>query len=71
MLTLVGLLIISPADPGLCQEEAGINPLAAHFSEKYTDDLNGLLEKRYIRVLKTFNRTGFFLSDSGMLLIFV
>ncbi len=65
MLILFGLSIISPVHPGLGQEETGVNPLAAHFSEKYTDDLNGLLEKRYIRVLTTFNRTNFFLSEGG------
>ena len=37
-------------------------PLDSHFSKKYTDDLRSLLERRYIRVLTTFNKTNFFLS---------
>jgi membrane-bound lytic murein transglycosylase MltF len=38
-------------------------PLASHFSKEYKDDLKGLLERRYIRVLTTFNKTNFFLSE--------
>jgi membrane-bound lytic murein transglycosylase MltF len=38
------------------------NPLAAHFKKQYTDDLDGLLKRRYIRVLTTFNRTNFFIA---------
>ena len=36
------------------------HPLASHFSEQYTDDLPGLLKRKTIRVLVTFNRTNFF-----------
>ena len=36
------------------------HPLASHFTEQYTDDLPGLLKRKYIRVLVTFNRTNFF-----------
>jgi membrane-bound lytic murein transglycosylase MltF len=36
--------------------------LGSHLSRTYTDDLDGLLENRYIRVLTVFNRTNFFLS---------
>lgn len=41
-------------------------PLDAHMEESYTDDLPGLLEKRYIRVLTTLNRTNFFISDGHL-----
>lgn len=37
-------------------------PLNAHIADKYHDDLNGLLKKRYIRVLTTLNQTNFFMS---------
>jgi membrane-bound lytic murein transglycosylase MltF len=37
------------------------HPLDAHLSDTYTDDLPGLLEKKYLRVLTTMNRTNFFL----------
>ncbi len=39
-------------------------PLSATLNEKYTDDLDGLVEKRHIRVLTTFNKTNFFVSGS-------
>jgi membrane-bound lytic murein transglycosylase MltF len=35
--------------------------LASHFSEQYTDDLPGLMKRRTIRVLTTFNKTNYFL----------
>jgi membrane-bound lytic murein transglycosylase MltF len=37
-----------------------LHPLASHFTKQYTDDLPGLLKRKYIRVLVTFNRTNFF-----------
>jgi len=39
-------------------------PLSSHLNKKYTDDLDGLVEKRHIRVLTTFNKTNFFVSGS-------
>lgn len=39
------------------------HPLDAHLSETYTDDLPVLIEKRYLRVLTTMNRTNFFIVD--------
>jgi membrane-bound lytic murein transglycosylase MltF len=39
------------------------HPLDAHLSDAYTDDLPGLLKKKYLRVLTTMNRTNFFLAD--------
>ncbi len=38
----------------------------AHLSTQYDDDLPGLIEKRYIRVLTTVNRTNFFISDGHL-----
>jgi membrane-bound lytic murein transglycosylase MltF len=66
LLTLAGILALSPVHPLSGQEKAGYNPLAAHFSRKYTDDLDTLLKKKYIRVLTTFNRTNFFLSEGKL-----
>ena len=66
LLTVAGILTLSLVQPLFCQEKIGGNPLAAHFSQKYTDDLNVLLKKRYIRVLTTFNRTNFFLSEGKL-----
>ena len=42
---------------------AGTHPLDAHLAESYTGDLDELLERRYIRVLTTYNRTNFFLAQ--------
>ncbi len=44
--------------------DPGAWPLSSHLNEKCTDDLEGLVEKRYIRVLTTFNKTNFFISGS-------
>lgn len=41
-------------------------PLDSHFKKKYTDDLNSLLSKRYIRVLTTFNKTNLYLSGGKL-----
>ena len=43
-----------------CQENPPDHPLGVHLDEQYTDDLDGLLERRYIRVLTVFNKTSFF-----------
>jgi len=40
--------------------------LDAHMIEDYTDDLPGLLGKKFIRVLTTLNRTNFFISDGHL-----
>lgn len=41
-------------------------PLDAHMSKTYFDDLPGLLQKKYIRVLTTVNRTNFFVSNGRL-----
>lgn len=66
LLTLVGILAFSPVHTLFGQVKEGNNPLAAHFSQQYTDDLEALLRKKYIRVLTTFNRTNFFLSEGKL-----
>ncbi len=38
------------------------HPLDAHLTESYTEDLPGLLKRKYVRVLTTLNRTNFFLA---------
>jgi membrane-bound lytic murein transglycosylase MltF len=52
-------------DPSLQKEyDPAAWPLSSHLNEQSTDDLDGLLKKRYIRVLTTFNRTHFFVVGS-------
>ena len=46
--------------PSLAENPAR-HPLDAHLSKAYTEDLPGLLKRKYIRVLTTMNRTNFFL----------
>ncbi|HDH06490.1 MAG TPA: lytic transglycosylase F, partial [Nitrospirae bacterium] len=38
--------------------------MATHLKEQYFDDLDGLLDRHYIRVLTTFNKTNFYISGS-------
>ncbi len=42
------------------------SPLASHFKEQYTDDLDGLLKRRYIRVLSPFTKTNFYISGEKL-----
>ena len=65
ILAVVGFIILShsPYLPG--REDSHPIPLASHFSKKYTDDLDALIDKRYIRVLTTFNKTNFFISEGS------
>jgi membrane-bound lytic murein transglycosylase MltF len=48
-------------DPVFGQQESNSHPLSFHHSYQYKDDLNGLREKRHIRVLTALNKTNFFL----------
>ncbi len=49
-------------------EEKSIDklPLDAHMEKSYKDDLPGLLQKKYIRVLTTINRTNFYIHDGHL-----
>lgn len=40
--------------------------VASHLRKSYKDDLNGLLKRRYIRVLTSFNKTNFFISEGQL-----
>ncbi|MGA1794421.1 MAG: transglycosylase SLT domain-containing protein [bacterium] len=40
--------------------------VASHLKKRYTDDLGGLMERRYIRVLTAFNKTNFFISNGAL-----
>ena len=48
------------------QEAENRLALDAHMSKSYTDDLPGLMQKKFIRVLTTLNRTNFFVSDGHL-----
>ncbi len=52
--------------PARAQEADNSHPLDAHLTDSYSEDLDGLLKRKYIRVLTTYNRTNFFL-DRGKL----
>jgi membrane-bound lytic murein transglycosylase MltF len=61
----VFLIALLPADVSSAGVVDAPRPVALgqHLSRSYRDDLTGLLERRYVRVLTTFNKTNFFLSD--------
>ena len=44
------------------QDTNASHPLDAHLTDSYAEDLGGLLERKYIRILTTYNRTNFFLA---------
>jgi membrane-bound lytic murein transglycosylase MltF len=59
----LALLIWPPAFTAIRAWAADkIHPLDAHLADSYTEDLDALLERKYIRVLTTYNRTNFFLA---------
>jgi len=64
---LVFAMLAKRDDSGLVIEDHDDSlPLDAHMTRSYRDDLPGLLEKRYIRVLTTLNRTNFFVSKGKL-----
>jgi membrane-bound lytic murein transglycosylase MltF len=65
LLLATSLLWLICAVPAAAGAETSL-PLDAHMDESYSHDLPGLLDKRYIRVLTTLNRTNFFISDGHL-----
>jgi membrane-bound lytic murein transglycosylase MltF len=64
-LILIGVLIflLLNGQVWATDEQDYQHPLDAHLSKTYKDDLPNLLERKYIRVLTTMNRTNFFLVE--------
>lgn len=62
MTILVGFF----CNPLLGQQASNSHPLNFHHSYRYKDDLNGLREKRHIRVLTSLNKTNFFLRKGNI-----
>ncbi len=60
---LLWLVVLAPAG---AQDADESHPLDSHLTDSYTEDLDGLLKRKYIRVLTAYNRTNFFL-DHGKL----
>jgi len=64
--TLAALLTIvfwlTACIPAHAQDADASHPLDAHLTESYAEDLDGLLKRKYIRVLTTYNRTNFFIA---------
>jgi ABC-type amino acid transport substrate-binding protein len=59
---LIILLVWLCAAPVGAQDADPDHPLDAHLADQYHEDLDALLERRYIRILTTYNRTNFFLA---------
>ncbi|MGA1842329.1 MAG: transglycosylase SLT domain-containing protein [bacterium] len=51
---------------GMEKEPDTLHIVSSHLREKYTGDLSRLIERRYIRVLTTFNKTNFFISGGQL-----
>ncbi len=64
LLTIVFCLI--GFAPVRAQDAAASHPLDSHLTESYTEDLDALLRRKYIRVLTTYNRTNFFLAQGKL-----
>jgi len=47
------------------QQSSTSHPLSQHHANSYKEDLDGLVKRRYIRVLTTLNHTNFFLHQKG------
>ena len=56
-------------EPSLEEKRDAENRLVldSHMSKSYTDDLPGLMQKKFNRVLTTLNRTNFFVSDGHLI----
>lgn len=52
--------------PVRAQDAGADHPLDSHLTDSYTEDLDALLERKYIRVLTTYNRTNFFLAHGKL-----
>jgi len=59
-ITLLGLFLW--VTPVAARTASTPLPLDSHLSECYKDDLNGLIKRRYIRVLTALSKTNFFIS---------
>jgi membrane-bound lytic murein transglycosylase MltF len=62
----VTILVGFFCNPLLGQQASNSHPLNFHHSNRYKDDLNGLMEKRHIRVLTSLNKTNFFLRKGNI-----
>ena len=52
--------------PVRAQDSVASHPLDSHLTDSYTEDLDALLERKYIRVLTTYNQTNFFLAQGKL-----
>jgi len=62
------LMVLLIAGHGAAAAAAGAGTgasLVAHLSDSYKDDLDGMIRRRYVRVLAAFNRTHFFISNGA------
>jgi membrane-bound lytic murein transglycosylase MltF len=63
---LAVLLLFFQSGDLLGEHSKGPSQMASHFKKQYKDDLGGLLDRRYIRVLTTFNKTNFYVSGNKL-----
>ncbi|MHA1942538.1 MAG: transglycosylase SLT domain-containing protein [Candidatus Hodarchaeales archaeon] len=65
LIIVVFFVILLPGDIPAVHKKLP-SSLASHFKKQYTDDLDGLLNKRYIRILTSFNKTNFYISGGKL-----
>ena len=63
LVAVLFVLLLPPIQSLHAQDADDVHALDAHLADSYVADLEELLERRYIRVLTTYNRTNFFLAD--------
>ncbi len=66
MIGLFLIIVLIVIDVNASNKNKKQLPLNVHLTETYRDDLPKLLNKRYIRVLTTVNRTNFFIHDGHL-----
>ncbi len=64
LLAALSLTALFAGGRGLAAAETAPEPLANDLVEAWTGDLDGMVERRRIRVITTFSRTGFFLDGA-------
>ncbi|MEE9524486.1 MAG: transporter substrate-binding domain-containing protein [Thermodesulfovibrionales bacterium] len=61
----ISIVLILIAGSTSAKDASYLHHLALHHDQQYKDDLGAILERRYIRVLTTFNKTNFFISGGN------
>ncbi len=61
----ISIVLVLIAGSAPAKDASDLHHLASHHEQQYKDDLGAILERKYIRVLTTFNKTNFFISGGS------